>query len=480
MSFQVQETTTKAAASNASHPTQSYDLVVVGFGSTALSLATSLADSETPLKVLFLESKAAFDWAPASVLPENATRTSFLRDLITTRNPRSEFTFVNYLFESGQLVQFVNSSHMAPTRLVMGNYLTWVAAKMEEMEWVRYSSTVTRVVPVKIGASQISGWKIGVCDAQGTTSTIACKRVVLATGSKPRIPDALTGAKGKVLHTSEVGPLLHNLKDQDIAIVGADQEAAEIFEHLQSAGALHRVRATMFITDSALRPEDNTSLVSLPPILSLHTQRLLTLAKLSTQDIIDDILPGATTSQYPPELRPRLLPPSSSSSQTSKISLRTIETLYENLYAQRISTPKPSDWRFTIAPLSLVTSVIPSGNKLRLCLQNTRTNATSTSPGAFDIVIAAGGYEHSISLLQDIEAAGVLQDKKAAVDAEYKLSFRRNAVAKDTGIWVMGSLDQGLRDEDMGYAVERSGRLLASVLDSVAGSEEARGEVAML
>ncbi|KAI4719934.1 hypothetical protein E4T48_03764 [Aureobasidium sp. EXF-10727] len=458
MSFQVQETTTKAAASNASHPTQVYDLVVVGFGSTALSLATALADAETPLKVLFLESKAAFDWAPASVLPENATRTSFLRDLITTRNPRSEFTFVNYLFESGQLVQFVNSSHMAPTRLVMGNYLGWVAAKMEEREWVRYSSTATRVVPVKNGPSQINGWKIGVCDAQGNTSTVACKRVVLATGSKPKIPGALVGAKDKVLHTSEVGPLLHNLKDQDIAIVGADQEAAEIFEHLQSAGALHRVRATMFITDSALRPEDNTSF---------------------TQDMIDDILPGATGSQYPPELRPRLLSPSTSP-QTPKISLRTIEALYENLYAQRITTPKPSDWRFTITPLSLVTSVVPSDNKLRLNLQNTRTNATSISSGAFDIIIAAGGYEHSTALLQDIEAAGLLQDKKAAVDAEYKLLLRRNAVAKDTGIWVMGSLEQGLRDEDMGYAVERSGRLLASVLASGAANEEARGEVAML
>jgi len=261
MSLQVQETTPQAKVSNASSSAQSYDLVVVGFGSTALSLATALADSETSLKVLFVESKDAFNWAPASVLPENATRTSFLRDLITTRNPRSEFTFVNYLFESEQLVQFVNSSHMAPSRLVMGNYLSWVAEKMQERQWVQYSSTVTRVVPVKNGsASQVTGWKLNVQDAQGNNSIIASKRVVLATGSKPKIHEALMGAKGKVLHSSEVAPLLHSLKDQDIAIVGADQEAAEIFEHLQSAGALHRARATMFIEDSALRPEDKTSL----------------------------------------------------------------------------------------------------------------------------------------------------------------------------------------------------------------------------
>lgn len=66
------------------------------------------------------------------------------------------------------------------------------------------------------------------------------------------------------------------------------------------------------------------------------------------------------------------------------------------------------------------------------------------------------------------------------MDAEYKLCLRRNAVSKDCGIWVLGSLEQGCRDEDMGYAVERGSRLLASLLDSVVGGEDVRGEVAML
>ncbi|KAH0386977.1 hypothetical protein KCU92_g2184, partial [Aureobasidium melanogenum] len=461
MSFQVRETTSQAAPANASASTQTYDLVVVGFGTTALSLATALADSETDLKVLFLEYKSKFEWAPASVLPENTTRSSFLRDLITTRNPRSEFTFVNYLFESRQLVQFVNSSHIAPTRLVMGNYLSWVAGKMVERGWVRYSSTATRVVPIKNGSSLINGWKVNVCDAQGNTSTVSSKRVVLATGSRQKLPGTLLGAKDKVLHTSEVAPLLRNLKDQDIAIVGEDQEAAEILEHLQCAGALHRVRATMFISDSALRPEENTSF---------------------TQDIIDNCLPGATTSQYPPELRPRLLSTSACTNTPNhpKISLQTIETIYENLYAQRVLTPNPSDWRFNIVPLSQVTSLIPYNNKLRLGLKNTHTNASSTSSSAFDTIICAGGYAHSTSLLSDIQAAGLLQNKKASVDAEYRVCFRRNAVAKDTVVWVVGSLEQGSRDEDMGYAVERGSRLLASVLESLRDTAEDRAEVAML
>lgn len=66
------------------------------------------------------------------------------------------------------------------------------------------------------------------------------------------------------------------------------------------------------------------------------------------------------------------------------------------------------------------------------------------------------------------------------MDAEYRVCFRRNAVAKDTGVWVVGSLEQGSRDEGMGYAVERGARLLKSVLDSVTSTVEDRAEVAML
>jgi L-ornithine N5-oxygenase len=130
--------------------------------------------------------------------------------------------------------------------------------------------------------------------------------------------------------------------------------------------------------------------------------------------------------------------------------------------------------------LSQVTSTTPSGAKTRLVLKNTHTNAISQSQQAFDIIISAGGYSHSTPLLSDISASGLLQDKQPKVDAEYKLCLRRNTVAKDCGLWVLGSLEQGNRDEDMGYAVERGNRLLGSLLDSVVGGEEVRGEVAML
>lgn len=252
----------QASTPRAANATTAYDLVVVGFGTTGLSLATALADHDPNANILFLEKQSTFTWQPAHVLPENAVRTSFLRDLVTSRNPRSRFTFINYLHETDQLVQFTNLSQLAPSRLVMGNYFSWLAERVAEQGWVRYNSEVLRVKAAKNAQQQVSQWQVDVRDPSGHTWSIASKRVVLATGSKPRIPASLASPQfaGRVLHSSASAQLLDNLKDQTIAIVGSDQEAAEIFEHVQSAGAQHRVRATMFIPDSALRPEENNAL----------------------------------------------------------------------------------------------------------------------------------------------------------------------------------------------------------------------------
>lgn len=253
---------TTCAEHSKSNATTDFDLVVVGFGTAGLSLATALADRGSKANILFLEKQGNFTWQPANVLPDSTVRTSFLRDLITTRNPRSEFTFLNYLHETNQMVQFTNLSQLAPSRLVMGNYFAWVAERMVQRGWVWYGADALRVNAVKNAQQQVSQWTIDVRDCGGETGSITSKRVVLAVGSKPRIPASLAspGLTDHVLHSSACGSLLDNLRDQHIAIVGANQEAAEIFEHLQAAGARHRVRATLFIPDSALRPEDNTPL----------------------------------------------------------------------------------------------------------------------------------------------------------------------------------------------------------------------------
>ena len=107
-----------------------------------------------------------------------------------------------------------------------------------------------------------------------------------------------------------------------------------------------------------------------------HETDKLTLS--SSQDIIDDRLPGASSSTIPPELRPRFLTTNPDTS-TPRISLHTLETLYENLYAQRITNSDPSTWRFNVEPLAKVTSLQKdsASNKVRIQTINPRTGKTS-------------------------------------------------------------------------------------------------------
>lgn len=132
-------------------------------------------------------------------------------------------------------------------------------------------------------------------------------------------------------------------------------------------------------------------------------------------------------------------------------------------------------------PLSCVTGTKLEGEKIRLMTKNPRTGETKLSEGAFDVIIAAGGYAHATPLLTHLETAGLLQDKKVTVDGEYSVQFRRGVVSKEVGLWVLGSLEQGeVRDEGMAFAVERGKRVLESVIKSLRVDEESKAEIAML
>lgn len=48
---------------------------------------------------------------------------SSLKDLATPSEPRSRFTFLNYLFEKGRLNQFINLGTFLPTRAEYEDYL---------------------------------------------------------------------------------------------------------------------------------------------------------------------------------------------------------------------------------------------------------------------------------------------------------------------------------------------------------------------
>ena len=108
------------------------DLVCVGFGPASLAIAVALHDAldkgelalgtSTP-KVRFLERQQQFAWHAGMLLPGAKMQITFIKDMATLRNPRSEFTFLNYLHENNRLVSFTNLGTFLPHRIEYEDYM---------------------------------------------------------------------------------------------------------------------------------------------------------------------------------------------------------------------------------------------------------------------------------------------------------------------------------------------------------------------
>ena len=57
---------------------------------------------------------------------------------------------------------------------------------------------------------------------------------------------------------------------------------------------------------------------------------------------------------------------------------------------------------------------------------------------AFDLVLAGTGYERNAHEVILEPARDVLQDGRFAVERNYRLRFRKDAVADDCGLWLQG------------------------------------------
>ena len=111
------------------------DFLGVGFGPSNLALAIALREyndtADAPMSAEFIEAKPRFGWHTGMLIPGATMQISFLKDLVTQRNPTSEFTFLNYLTERRRLTEFINHKTFFPTRLEFHDYLTWAAQKVE-------------------------------------------------------------------------------------------------------------------------------------------------------------------------------------------------------------------------------------------------------------------------------------------------------------------------------------------------------------
>jgi lysine/ornithine N-monooxygenase len=195
-------------------------LLGVGFGPSNLALAIALAEQGLP--AVFVEKQPEFGWHLGMLLPHARMQVPFLKDLVTLRNIKSDFTFLNYLSERDRLVEFIGLHTLFPSRMEFHDYLEWAAERVAAD--VRYGH---RVVEISVGEP-------GFVVRTEPDRVIHAATLVLAPGLRPVLPEGVDETP-RQWHSHR---LLENLvalspsAPRRFAVVGAGQSAAEVVAHL--------------------------------------------------------------------------------------------------------------------------------------------------------------------------------------------------------------------------------------------------------
>lgn len=243
---------------NEVNSTEPYDLIGIGFGPSNLALSVAMSELAPKAKVLFLDRNPSFQWHSGMLLEGSRMQISYLKDLVTMRDPTSRFTFLNYLKEAGRLEQFLNLNELHPTRLEYSRYLNWVAQRFTDR--VAYGVQARRVRLTNSG----SLFEMEVCEAStGGVESLLARNVVVAPGGVPRIPPGVDMAR--TVHSSEFLPKFEQTMASStgtgrVVLVGNGQSAGEIALYILTH--YPSVELHLLISGYALRPTDNSPFVN--------------------------------------------------------------------------------------------------------------------------------------------------------------------------------------------------------------------------
>lgn len=220
-----------------------HDIIGVGFGPSNLALSIAVEEhnagltaADRRLDALFLERQPRFGWHRGMLIDDATMQVSFLKDLVTLRNPTSDYSFLCFLHERGRLIDFLNQKTLFPLRMEFHEYFEWAAARVAHL--VAYGSEVTGVVPVRDGDGHVACFDVTSRGAGGTGPAVThrTRNVSVAAGLEPHVPPGLE-LTDRVWHNSQLIPRAAELAAaggpvRRVVVLGAGQSAAEAVDYL--------------------------------------------------------------------------------------------------------------------------------------------------------------------------------------------------------------------------------------------------------
>lgn len=410
---------------------ENLDILGVGFGPSNLALAIAIQEHNDspavtrPVTAVFVEAKPEFGWHTGMLIPRATMQISFLKDLVTQRNPQSGFTFLNYLTERGRLTEFINYKTFFPTRLEFHDYLVWAADRVGAA--VRYGSRVTAIRDVD-GAFdvKITGTHAG---------QLRANNVVIAGGLDPHLPPGVSRSARQIhnhafLHDLEQLPSRHHNR---FVVVGAGQSAAEVAAYLHDTSPSVEVHGVF--AKYGYSPADDSPFAN----------------RVFDPDAVDDFYSAD------PGVRRQLINYHRSTNY-SAVDLPLIEDLYAREYAERVAGER----RLFLRGASSIHKTEEDHDGVRVHIMHHPTGAIKKID--CDAVIYATGFLPAPlrGILGDLYDDLVLEDGQPVVSRDYRLTTSPPTAG---GLYIQGNTEHthGLTSSLLSNIAVRSAEILQSI-----------------
>jgi len=230
-----------------------YDILGIGFGPANLALAIALEERNSPLTARFLEARPSPEWQPGMLLDGSDIQNHPSRDLVTLRNPRSRYSFLNYLHEQGRLLRHLNLPSEFPLRKEYAGYIRWAAGFFTHLVDCNQRAEGLQVV-------EENGERLYEVTTMSGDRYLG-RTLVMGPGRTPYIPAPYDSLRGeRVFHLTQYLPKLAALtasgEPASVAVIGGSQSAVELA--LDLGRRFPRTRVTTYTRSHSLRQKDTS------------------------------------------------------------------------------------------------------------------------------------------------------------------------------------------------------------------------------
>jgi L-ornithine N5-oxygenase len=392
-----------------------------------------------------MERQAGFGWHRGMLIEDATMQVSFLKDLVTMRNPASTFSFLCYLQAKDRLADFINHKNLFPLRIEFHDYFEWAAARVDDL--VSYGSEVVAIDPVSDGGTVVY---LDVRTATG--DVLRARNLVLGTGLRPSMPEGVT-PDDRIWHNSELMHRVANLRGGNpsrFVVIGAGQSGAEVtaFLHEQFPDA----EVCTVFSRYGYSPSDDSPFAN----------------RIFDPAAVDDFYTA------PEDVKQRLMSYHANTNY-SVVDIDLIEELYRREYREKVRGTR----RLRLFNVSRPTSIVRTPEGVRATVESLTTGETTVLDA--DVVVCATGYLTADPAAHLGELAGYCRRDelgRLSVDRDYRIW---TAPQLRAGVYLQGGTEHthGITSSLLSNTAVRVGEILQAIIAERAQSPVSPPEYAV-